>query len=104
MITRIKVVIGTLAAGLVLAACGTVAGTADQNQANGEIPLAQHQVQVGGSSADALADLANLKRAHDAALTGRGVRPGTPGADEIRDLAALKREIQRRAVNQMRGK
>jgi hypothetical protein len=103
MITRIKLVIGTLAAGLALAACGTVAGTA-QNQANGEKPFAQHQVQAGGSSADALADLANLKRAHDSALTGRGVRPGTPGADEIRDLAALKREIQRRALNQMRGK
>jgi len=48
MITLIKLVIGTLAAALALAACGSVAGTSGQG--NHGKPFAQHQVQLSGSS------------------------------------------------------
>ena len=50
MITRTKLVIGTLTAGLALAACGTVAGTSGQG--NHEKPFAQHQVQRSGPRVD----------------------------------------------------
>ena len=50
MITQTKLVIGTLTAGLALAACGTVAGTSGQG--NHGKPFAQHQVQRGGSRVD----------------------------------------------------
>ena len=50
MITRTKLVIGTLAAGLALAGCGSVAGTSGQgNHGNS---FAQHQVQRSGSRVD----------------------------------------------------
>lgn len=45
MITQTKLVIGTLAAGLALAACGSVAGTSGQGN-HGK----QHQVQRSGST------------------------------------------------------
>ena len=50
MITQTKLVIGTLAAGLALAACGSVAGTSGQG--NHGKPFAQHQVQRSGSRVD----------------------------------------------------
>ena len=50
MITQTKLVIGTLTAGLALAACGTVAGTSGQG--NHGKAFAQHQVQRGGSRVD----------------------------------------------------
>ena len=50
MITRTKLVIGTLAAGLALAGCGSVAGTSGQG--NHGKPFAQHQVQRSGSRVD----------------------------------------------------
>ena len=50
MITRTKLVIGTLTAGLALAACGSVAGTSGQG--NHGKPVAQHQAQRGGSRVD----------------------------------------------------
>jgi uncharacterized protein YceK len=50
MITRTKLVIGTLAAGLALAGCGSVAGTSGQG--NHGKPFAQHQVQRSGSRLD----------------------------------------------------
>ncbi len=50
MITRTKLVIGTLATGLALAACGSVAGTSGQGTHG--MPFAQHQVQRGGSGVD----------------------------------------------------
>jgi hypothetical protein len=50
MITRIKLVIGTLAAGLALAACGSVAGTSGQGS-HGK-PFVEHQVQPSGSRVD----------------------------------------------------
>ena len=55
MITRTKLVIGTLTAGLALAACGTVAGTSGQG--NHGKPFAQHQVQRSGSRVDEVTDL-----------------------------------------------
>jgi hypothetical protein len=117
MITRTKLVIGTLAAGLALAACGTVAGTAGQNQGNHARPLAQHQAQRAAgvdqltelgnlkrAGVDQLPDLANLKRANqEAGRTGEEVRVGSAGAAEARDLAAVKRDLQRTAANQIRG-
>jgi hypothetical protein len=50
MITRTKLVIGTLAASLGLAACGSVAGTSGQG--NHGKPFAQYQVQSSGSRVD----------------------------------------------------
>ena len=50
MITQTKLVIGTLAAGLALAACGSVAGTSGQG--NHGKPFAQHQVQRSESRVD----------------------------------------------------
>ncbi|HEY2128198.1 MAG TPA: hypothetical protein VGH77_13535 [Streptosporangiaceae bacterium] len=50
MITRTKLVIGTFAAGLALAGCGSVAGTSGQGS-HGK-PFVQHQVQRSGSSVD----------------------------------------------------
>jgi hypothetical protein len=47
MITLIKLVIGTLAAALALAACGSVAGISGQG--NHRKPFAQHQMQLSGS-------------------------------------------------------
>ena len=73
MITRTKLVIGTLAAGLALAACSSVAGTSGQGN-NGK-PFAQHQVQGNGQK----------------------VQWGSSGAADIKDLAAVKRDLQRAA-------
>ena len=83
MITQTKLVIGTLAAGLALAACGSAAGTSGQGT-HGK-PFAQHQVQWGSSGAAEIKDLAVEKRdlqrtaVEDArARTGlRGVLGGT---------------------------
>ena len=69
MITQTKLVIGTLAAGLALAACGSVAGTSGQG--NHGKPFAQHQVQRGGSRVADVTDLRRPKRAHDAGLNGQ---------------------------------
>jgi hypothetical protein len=102
MITRTKLAIGTIAAGLALAACGTAAGTAGQG--NHGKPFAQHQVQRGGTGVDQVTDLANLKRAQQAGSTGQTVRLGSPGAAEVKDLTAVKRDLQRRAANQIRGR
>ncbi len=99
MITRTKLVIGTLTAGLALAACGTVAGTSGQG--NHGKPFAQHQVQRGGSSVDEVTDLVGMKRAHEAGPTGQKVQSGNA---EINDLAAVKRDLQRRAVADARAR
>jgi hypothetical protein len=102
MITRTKLVIGTLAAGLALAACGTVAGTSGQgNHGN---PFAQHQVQRGGSTVDGVTDLAGMKRAREDGLNGQKVQWGSSGSAEIKDLAAVKRDLQRRAVEAARAR
>ena len=71
MITRTKLVIGTLAGGLALAACGTVAGTSGQG--NHGKPFVQHQAQWSSS-----------------------------GSAEIKDLVAVKRDLQRKAVEDAR--
>src|SRR5690349_11930295 len=96
MITRTKLAIGTLAAGLALAACGSVAGTSGQG--NHGKPFAQHQVQRGGSSVGEVTDLAGLKRAHEAGPDGQKVQWGSSGVAEVKDLAAVKRGLQRTAV------
>src|SRR6185312_10779453 len=96
MITRTKLVIGTLATGLALAACGTVAGTSGQG--NHGKPFAQHQVQRGGSSVDAATDLVGLKQAHEAGLNGQKVQWGNSGGAEFKNLAEVKRDLQRRAA------
>jgi hypothetical protein len=102
MTTRTKLAIGTLAAGLALAACGSVAGTSGQG--NHAKPFAQHQVQRGGSSVDEVTDLAGLKRAHEAGLSGQKVQWSSSGAAEIKDLAAVKRDLQRKAVEDARAR
>jgi hypothetical protein len=102
MITRTKLVTGTLTAGLALAACGTVAGASGQG--NHGKPFAQHRVQRGGSSVDEVIDLAGLKRAHEAGLNAQKVRWGGSGAAEIKDLAAMKRDLQRTAVEHARAR
>ena len=102
MITRTKLVIGTLATGLALAACGTVAGTSGQG--NHEKPFAQHQVQRGGSSVDAVTDLVGLKQAHEAGLNGQKVQWGTSGGAEFKNLAEVKRDLQRRAAASARAR
>jgi len=94
MITRTKLVIGTCAAGLALAACGSVAGTSGQGSLGK--PFAPHQVQRGSSGGAETKDLAAVKqdlqrtaveaaRAH----TGlRGVLGGTrPALSRDRGLA-----------------
>ena len=80
MITRTKLVIGTLAAGLALAACSSVAGTSGQGN-NGK-PFAQHQVQGNGQK----------------------VQWGSSGAADIKDLAAVKRDLQRAVVEDARAR
>jgi hypothetical protein len=80
MITRTKLVIGTLAAGLALAACGSAAGTSGQG--NQGKPFAQHQVQGNGQK----------------------VQWGSSGAADIKDLAAVKRDLQRTAVEEARAR
>jgi hypothetical protein len=100
MIMRTKLVIGTLAAGLALAACGSVAGTSGQG--NHGKPFAQHRVQRGGSGVNEVTDLAGLKRAHEAGPDGHKVLGGSSGSAEIKDLAAVKRDLQRRAVEDAR--
>jgi hypothetical protein len=102
MITQTKLAIGTLAAGLALAACGSVAGTSGQG--NHGKPFAQHQVQRGGSTVDGVTDLAGLKRAHEAGLDGQKVQWGSSGSAEFKDLAAVKRDLQRRAVEDARAR
>jgi len=102
MITQTKLVIGTLTAGLALAACGTVAGTSGQG--NHGKPFAQHQVQRGGSSVDEVTDLAGMKRAHEAGPNGQKVQWGSSGSAEINDLAAVKRDLQRRAAADARAR
>ena len=102
MITRTKLVTGTLAAGLALAACGSVAGTSGQG--NHGKPFAQHQVQRGGSRADEVTDLASLKRAHETGHNGQKVQWGSSGSAEIKDLAAVKRDVQRAAVGDARAR
>ena len=102
MITRTKLVIGTLAAGLALAACGSVAGTSGQG--NHEKPFAQHQMQRGGSSVDEVTDPVGLKRAHEAALNGQKVQWGSSGGAAFKDLAAVKRDLQRTAVEDTRAR
>jgi hypothetical protein len=102
MITRTKLVIGTLAAGLTLAACGAVAGT--PGQGNHGKPFAQHQVQRGGSSVDEVTDLADMKRAREAGLNGQQVQWGDSGSAEFKDLAAVKRDLQRTAVEDARAR
>jgi hypothetical protein len=101
MITQTKLVIGTLAAGLALAACGSVAGTSGQG--NHGKPFAQHQVR-GGSTVDGVTDLAGLKRAQQTGLDGRKVHWGSSGDAEFKDLAAVKRDLQRRAVEVARAR
>ena len=102
MITRTKLVIGMLAAGLALAACGSVAGTSGQG--NHGKTSAQHQVQRGGSSIDDVTYLVGLKRAHEAGLNGQKAQWGNSGSAEIKDLAAVKRDLQRRAVEAARAR
>jgi len=102
MITRTTLVIGTLAAGLALAACGSVAGTSGQG--NHEKPFAQHQVQRDGSRVDEMTDLAGLKRAHQTGLDGQQVQWGSSAGAEFKDLAAVKRDLQRRAVEAARAR
>jgi uncharacterized protein YceK len=80
MITRTKLVIGTLAAGLALAGCGSVAGTSGQG--NHGKPLAQHQVQ----------------------RNGQNVQWGSSAAADIKDLAEVKRDLARRAVEDVRAR
>jgi len=80
MITRTKLVIGTLAAGLALAACASVAGTSGQG--NHGKPVAQHQVQGNGQK----------------------VQGGSSGAADIKDLAAVKRDLQRAVVEDARAR
>ena len=101
MITQTKLVIGTLAAGLALAACGSVAGTSGQG--NHGKPFAQHQVR-GGSTVDGVTDLAGLKRAQQTGLDGQKVHWGNSGDAEFKDLAAVKRDLQRRAVEDARAR
>jgi hypothetical protein len=101
MITQTKLAIGTLAAGLALAACGSVAGTSGQG--NHGKPFAQHQVQRGESRVDEVTDLAGLKRAHEAGPDGQKVQWGSSGGAEVKDLAAVKRGLQRRAVADARA-
>jgi hypothetical protein len=96
MITRTKLVTGTLAAGLALAACGSVAGTSGQGN-HGE-PFAQHQVLRGGSRVDEVTDLAGLKRAHEMGRNSQKVQLGSSGPAEVKDLAVMKRDLQLRAV------
>jgi hypothetical protein len=102
MITRTKLVIGTLATGLALAACGTVAGTSGQG--NHGKPFAQHQVQRGGSSVDGVTDLVGLKQAHEAGLNGQKVQWGNSGGAEFKNLAEVKRDLQRRAAASARAR
>ena len=102
MITRTKLVIGTLAAGLALAACGTVAGTSGQG--NHGRPFAPHQVQRGGASVDEVTDLAGLKQAHEAGLNGQKVQGGSWGDAEFKNLAAVKRDLQRTALKDARAR
>ena len=102
MITRTKLVTGTLAAGLALTACGSVAGTSGQG--NRGKPLAQHQVQRGGSRVDEVTDLASLKRAHDTGHNGQQVQWSSSGSAEIKDLAAVKRDLQRATVEDARAR
>jgi hypothetical protein len=80
MITRTKLVIGTLAAGLALAACGSVAGTSGQG--NHGKPFAQQQVQRNGQT----------------------VQWGSSGAADIKDLAEVKRHLQRTAMEAARAR
>jgi len=101
MITQTKLVIGTLVAGLALAACGSVAATSGQG--NHGKPFAQHQVQRGGSRVDEVTDLAGLKRAHEAGFNGQKVQWGSSGAADIKDLAAVKRDLQRAVVEDARA-
>ncbi len=101
MITQTKLVIGTLAAGLTLAACGSVVGTSGQG--NHGKPFVQHQVQRGGTSVDEVTDLAGLKRAHDAGLNGQNVQWGSLGGAEFKNLAAVKRDLQRTAMEHARA-
>jgi hypothetical protein len=102
MITRTKLVIGTLAASLALAACGSVAGT--PGQGNHGKPVAQHQAQRGGSSVDEVTDLAGLKRAHEAGLNGQKVQWDSSGSADIKDLAAMKRDLPRTAAEDARAR
>jgi len=102
MITQTKLAIGTLAAGLALAACGSVAATSGQG--NHGKPFAQHQVQRGGSRVDEVTDLAGLKRAHEAGFNGQKVQWGSSGAAEVKDLAAMKRDLQRTAMEDARAR
>ena len=101
MITQTKLVTGTLAAGLALAACGSVAGTSGGNHGK---PFAQHQVQRGGSRVDEVTDLAGLKRAHERGHNGQQAQWGSSGSAEIKDLAAVKQDLQRRAVADARAR
>jgi hypothetical protein len=102
MITRTKLVIGTLAAGLALAACGSVAGTSGQG--NHGKQFAQHQVLRGESRADEVTDLAGLKRAHATGRHGQKVQWGSSGSADVKDLAAMKRDLQLRAVADARAR
>jgi hypothetical protein len=102
MITRTKLAIGTLATGLALAACGSVAGTSGQG--NHGKPFAQHQVQRGGTSVDGVTDLAGLKRAHEGGPDGQKAHWGSSGDAEFKDLAAVKRDLQRRAAEDARAR
>ena len=102
MITQTKLVIGTLAASLALAACGSVAGTSGQG--NHGKPFAQHQVLRGGSRADEVTDLAGLKRAHATGRHGQKVQWGSSGCADVKDLAAMKRDLQLRAVADARAR
>jgi len=79
MITRTNLVIGTLAAGLALAGCGSVAGTSSQG--NHGKPFAQHQVQ----------------------RNGQNVQWDSSAAADIKDLAEVKRDLARRAVEDARA-
>jgi len=97
MMTRTKLALGTAAAVIALAACGTSAVTPRTHA--GQLP---HGVQQAQSDAR---DLANLKREHmNTLLPGQAARQDAPWLDELADIAKVKRDLPLRVAERAGGK
>ena len=97
MMTRTKLALGTAAAAIALAACGTSA-VAPRTHAG----TVSHGIQQAQSDAR---DLANEKREHaNALLAGRAPRQDAPWLDELADIATVKRDLPLRVAERAGGK
>jgi hypothetical protein len=65
---RTNLMIGAVAAGLALTACGAVGGPASGTHQSHARALSQQRIQQAGVSLSDVKDLAQLKREHAAAL------------------------------------